>query len=69
MKEIKEQAMQTSERKRAKPEAETHLAFSKNSEEASMARAKRTRWSILADEFIEVPGAPLVQGFEGQSEL
>lgn len=40
MKEMREQALQTSGRTRAKPEAETHLAFSKNSEEASMARAK-----------------------------
>lgn len=43
---------------RAKPQAGTHLAFAKNRQEASLARAKRARWRILADEFIEVLRAP-----------
>lgn len=45
------------------------LAFMKNSEEASVATAKRAKRSVLADEFREVLGVPLVQSFEGQEEL
>ena len=53
-------------RKSAKPEAGPCLAFSRNREEASTARAKCARWRILPAEFREELGTQLVLGFVGQ---
>lgn len=50
----------------AKPEAGPCLALSRNREETSMARAKSTRWRVLADGFREELGSQLVLGFVGQ---
>lgn len=52
-----------------KPEAGTCLAFLRDREEASVARAKRAKRSVLADEFREVLGSHWYSAFRARKNF